>query len=70
LQFLLNLNLACLQNISKKYNLSEHVTGYLLAIGGSIPEFSTNLISATSNDGNINIGVGTISGSGSFGKIK
>ena len=58
---------ATLQEISKKYNLSERVTGYILAVGTSIPEFTTNLISATTTDGNINIGVGNIAGSGAYG---
>jgi Ca2+/Na+ antiporter len=57
-----------LRVIANKYNLSERFTGYILAFGSSIPEFSTNLISATSSTGNINIGVGDIAGSGSYGK--
>ena len=61
--------IACLMNIAKKYNLSSQATGYILAIGSSIPEFTTSLISAMNEDGNVNLAIGTISGSGAFGKI-
>jgi len=69
MKILINLFLiACLHSLTKKYNLSEHTSGYILALGSSIPEFTTNMISACTKDGNINIGIGTITGSGSFSK--
>jgi Ca2+/Na+ antiporter len=60
--------LACLSNISKRYNLSETTTGYILAFGSSIPEFTTNFIASTDlNSRSIVLGLGTISASGAFG---
>jgi len=49
--------------------LSEQFSGYILAIASGIPEFTTNLVSATTDQANVNIGVGNVTGSGSFGKI-
>lgn len=51
-------------SIAKKYTLSEQVEGILLAIGASIPEFTTNLIASLSNS--VDIGIGAIAGSGSY----
>ena len=59
--------IACLQKIAKKYNLSEQCKGYILAVGSCLPEFTTNLVAATKENGNFNIGVGNVTGSGSFG---
>lgn len=44
--------------------MSEQVEGILLAIGSSIPEFTTNLIASLSD--NADIGIGTIAGSGAY----
>jgi Ca2+/Na+ antiporter len=59
-----------LQSIAKKYNLSEQFSGYILAVASGIPEFTTNLVAATSEKGNVNIGVGNVTGSGSFGNLQ
>lgn len=67
--FLIKLFLACLQNLAKKYNLSEQFSGYILAIASGIPEFTTNLVSVSTDQANVDIGVGNVTGSGSFGKI-
>ena len=48
--------------------MKEQFSGYILAIGASIPEFTTNLISALGDSDNKNIGLGAITGSGSYGK--
>jgi Ca2+/Na+ antiporter len=47
--------------------LKDQFSGYILAIGASIPEFTTNLISAVGDSENRNIGLGAITGSGSYG---
>ena len=43
--FFIYLCLACLQKISDKFKLSEGASGFLLAIGCSIPEMSTSILS-------------------------
>ena len=52
-----------LENVSKKYNL-KNFEGILLGIGGSIPELSTNLMATLK--GNVELGIGAISGSGAM----
>lgn len=54
--------------MSKKYKFTQQMSGYILGIGASVPEFTTNLISS-GDVSTINIGIGAISGSGSFGII-
>lgn len=58
-----------MDNISKKYGLSEKLTGYFLAFGSSIPEFTTNLISSYEMDNfkSLTIGLGTTTASGCYG---
>ncbi len=41
-----------------------------MAVGSSIPEFTTNFVGATKENVNYNIGIGNISGSASYGKIR
>jgi Ca2+/Na+ antiporter len=64
----IKLKIAALKQISKDFNLSAQTSGLILAFGTSIPEFSTNLAS-TSDMGSIEIGLGTITGSGAYGKV-
>ena len=52
-----------LENVSKLYNL-KYFEGILLGIGGSIPELSTNLMATMK--GNVELGIGAISGSGAM----
>ncbi len=52
-----------LENVSKKYNL-KIFEGILLGIGGSVPELSTNLMATLK--GNVELGIGAISGSGAM----
>lgn len=60
----------CLEQISKKFRFSETGTGILVALGISIPELTTNLISAFSfRRETIGYGFGAIVGSGAFGKF-
>jgi Ca2+/Na+ antiporter len=60
---------ACLEKISKKFNLKETSTGVLLAIGCSVPEMTTNILSCfDENEEMIDFGFGSIVGSGVFGK--
>ena len=48
--------------------MSQQITGFLLAIGASTPEFTTNLISSLQGKSeDAALGVGAITGSGSFG---
>ena len=56
--------------ISSYHKLSQQTSGFLLAIGSSTPEFTTNLISTLQGSEDIALGVGAIAGSGSFGKYK
>ena len=53
-----------LENVCKKYDLTQTTQGYLLAIGSSIPEFATNLMATLTSKSNI--GIGAIFGSGAF----
>lgn len=58
---------AVLENISGKYHFSETGTGVLVALGISIPELTTNLLScATFKNEMIGYGFGAIVGSGVF----
>ncbi len=51
------------------YKLSDQITAFLLAVGSSIPEFTTNLISSFNGESEeAVIGIGVITGSGSFSK--
>jgi Ca2+/Na+ antiporter len=51
--------------------LSQQVTGFLLAIGASTPEFTTNLLSSIQGKSeDAALGLGAITGSGSFGNLK
>jgi len=52
-----------LENVSNLYNL-KNFEGILLGIGGSIPELSTNLMATLK--GNVELGIGAISGSGAM----
>ena len=61
---------ASLTTISSFHELSQQTSGFLLAIGSSMPEFTTNLISTLEGEEDISLGVGAIAGSGSFGKKK
>ena len=56
--------------ISSFHNLSQQTSGFLLAVGSSMPEFTTNMISTLQGKEDIALGVGAIAGSGSFGKSK
>jgi len=38
--------IACLERISEKWDLSETGTGILMALGMSVPELTTNLLSS------------------------
>jgi Ca2+/Na+ antiporter len=60
-----------LEIISKRYGLSEKLAGYLLAFGSSIPEFTTNLITANDGDNpkSFTLGLGTTTSSGCYGMI-
>jgi Ca2+/Na+ antiporter len=59
--------LAALENISTKYKFSETGTGVLVALGISIPELTTNLLSCSSfKNEMIGYGFGAIVGSGVF----
>lgn len=60
---------ASLTTISSFHNFSQQTSGFLLAIGSSTPEFTTNLISTLGGKEDISLGVGAIAGSGSFGKF-
>jgi Ca2+/Na+ antiporter len=56
-----------LENISTKYSFSETSTGVLVALGISIPELTTNLLSCASfKNEMIGYGFGAIVGSGVF----
>jgi len=55
--------------LGKKYKLSEEFSGYILAVGASIPEFTTNLIASTNKNSMIDLGVGTVTGSGIYGNV-
>ena len=58
----------CLERLSEKYNFSETATGILVALGISIPELTTNLLSSFSfKRETIGYGFGAIVGSGAFG---
>lgn len=60
----------CLERLSEKYNFSETATGILVALGISIPELTTNLLSSFSfKRETIGYGFGAIVGSGAFGNI-
>ena len=61
--------LASLITISSYHNFSQQTSGFLLAIGSSTPEFTTNLLSTLKGNEDIALGIGAIAGSGSFGKI-
>lgn len=63
--------LACLDTISRNFKLKEYGTGVLLAIGCSVPEMTTNIISCFSERKEmVGFGFGVIVGSGVFGKFK
>ena len=65
---ILNNSIASLSQISVTYGFSQQVSGFLLAIGASTPEFTTNLISTIQGKfEDAALGVGAITGSGSFG---
>lgn len=56
-----------MENISQKYKFTETGTGVLVALGISIPELTTNLLScATFKNEMIGYGFGAIVGSGVF----
>ena len=57
-----------MEKISKKFDLKETSTGILLAIGCSVPEMTTNILSCfDDNKEMIGFGFGAIVGSGIFG---
>lgn len=53
-----------LENIAYKYNLNQQMQGCLLAIGGAMPEFTTNLLACFRNE--VNLGLGAITASGAY----
>jgi Ca2+/Na+ antiporter len=56
-----------LQTIIKKYQLPPNLAGFLIAVGCSVPEFSTNMISSFSSKPEmVGFGFGAIIGSGVF----
>jgi hypothetical protein len=60
----------CLERLSSKYHFSETGTGILVAIGISIPELTTNLLSSFSfKRETLGYGFGAIVGSGAFGNL-
>ena len=62
--------IACLQTIIKKYKLQPNLAGFLIAVGCSVPEFSTNMISCLSEKPElVGFGFGAVVGSGVFGNI-
>jgi Ca2+/Na+ antiporter len=64
----LSSSLACLENLSHEFNLSQSSTGILVAVGISIPELTTNILSVFGdNQEMIGYGFGAIVGSGVFG---
>lgn len=61
---------ACLEKLSSKFDLSETATGILVAIGISIPEMTTNILSVFGGEPEmVGYGFGSIVGSGVFGTI-
>jgi len=60
----------CLEKLSEKYDFSETATGILVAVGISIPELTTNLLSSFSfKRETLGYGFGAIVGSGAFGNM-
>ena len=67
--FYVNINIkASLENISKKFILPKNSDCIILALGCSIPEMTTNILSVfDSEKETFNYGFGAIVGSGVFG---
>jgi Ca2+/Na+ antiporter len=64
------LTLASLENMGKKFNLPKNGDCIILAIGCSIPEMITNVMSVfDENSENFSYGFGVIIGSGVFGNF-
>ena len=69
--FAFYLYVASLENMSKKFRLKKNSDVIILAIGCSIPEMITNIMSVFDNNKeNFNYGFGVIIGSGVFGTFQ
>ena len=57
----------CLEHLGRQFRLSDQNKGLILALGLSIPEMTTSILSVTSLDkGMVEYGFGAIVGSGVF----
>jgi len=63
-----SISLACLEKLGQIFRLNDYSKGVILALGISVPEMTTNLLSVFNNDkAMIEYGLGAIVGSGVFG---